>query len=119
MEDPARARQGYRDAGLAMVRRWTRRSIAAGVILSGVLAAGLAHLLPGQTADAARNVPIPLQSTEGSAAPAPDTSRSEPAARTRQRHRHRRPAPLTPPKTPPAPLPAPLPTEPHAISGGS
>jgi hypothetical protein len=42
--------QARRDRGLAQIGRWTRYSVAAGVVLSGVFTAGIAHLLPGRPA---------------------------------------------------------------------
>jgi hypothetical protein len=48
MDDPERSRRAGRDAGLTTVSRWTRRAIAGGVVLCGLLGLGVAHLLPGQ-----------------------------------------------------------------------
>ena len=48
-----------RDAGLAAVAGWTRRAVAGGVLLMGVLGAGLAHLLPGQAEPVRHDAPVP------------------------------------------------------------
>ena len=104
MNDPGRSRRRARDAGLAAVNRWTRRAVAGGVVLSGLLAAGLAHLLPGQAAVARHDAP-PSPATTGSASPEQD----EPAPRATGTGR---PAP---PRTAPRQSHA----HPHVTSGGS
>lgn len=107
MDDPVRARRRVRDAGLAMVNRWTRRAVAAGVVLCGVLGVGLAHLLPGQASAARHATPSPAESVpRGQGDP---TTRSEPPAVTGRRHT------LTPPDT----VPRPSRGDPHVTSGGS
>jgi hypothetical protein len=117
MNNLQRSRRRRRDAGMAQVGRWTRRSVATGVVLSGVLGAGLAHLLPGQAAverhtSPPATTPQPQPDTEAQTPgeprhPAPGT---EPSAR-RPKHHYS----LTPPSA------APLPTQSstHVTSGGS
>jgi hypothetical protein len=104
MHDPVRSRRRARDAGLAAVNRWTRRAVAGGVVLSGLLGAGLAHLLPGQAAVARHDSPAPAGTTSPAettspAGPGPTGRRSTlapPSAAPRRTHHH-----------------------PHATSGGS
>jgi hypothetical protein len=110
--DSERERRLYRDAGLAKVRAWTRGCVAAGVVLSGVVGAGLAHVLPGQAAVVKRSPPpatAPRQSDSTSAAPGAASSHPS------QGRRHHHPRRLAPPST--APSPADTPT--HVTSGGS
>ncbi|HEY0538760.1 MAG TPA: hypothetical protein VGD53_10325 [Actinoallomurus sp.] len=113
MTDSERERRVYRDAGLAKVRAWTRGCVAAGVVLSGVVGAGLAHVLPGQAAVVKRSSPppatAPRQSDSTSAAPG--AASSQPS----QGNRHHHPRRFAPPST--APSPAGTPT--HVTSGGS
>jgi hypothetical protein len=115
MNDPRRSR---RDAGLAAVNRWTRGAVAGGVVLAGVLGAGLAHLLPGQAAPVRHDVPSPARSappgTDDDSGRSSDDSgeSSGPAGRHHRDRRHHR---LVPPSTPPSPTHA----SPHATSGGS
>lgn len=112
MYDSVRARRRARDAGLAAVNRWTRRAVAGGVMLAGVLGAGLAHLLPGQAAVVRHDSSAPAESTRP-ATPGtgtPDTGDRGATAPPATRASH-----LTPPREPPRPAR----THPHATSGGS
>jgi hypothetical protein len=113
MADSERERRMCRDAGLAKVRAWTRGCVAAGVVLSGVVGAGLAHLLPGQAAVVKRSSPPPaaVPQQADSSSGTPDAASSQPT----QRRRHHRPRRLAPPST--APSPADTPT--HVTSGGT
>jgi hypothetical protein len=120
MHDPVRNRRRTRDAGLAAVDRWTRRAVAGGVVLSGLLAAGLAHLLPGQAAVVRHDTPAPA----GTTAPVPsatqgDSGDSEDSGDSGDSEgsgeRTRRPTTLAPPSAAPRPTHRP----PHATSGGS
>jgi hypothetical protein len=122
MEHPDRSRPRRRDAGLTKVTAWTRRAVGVGVVLSGVLAAGVAHLLPGQAAD---RPSAGTAASEQSAAPAtPPTTDSSPSgstgstgsSRPHRSHRHHLAPPTTAPAAPPS-VPDPQPT--HATSGGS
>ncbi|MDN3359790.1 hypothetical protein [Actinomadura sp. DC4] len=106
--NPGSSRQGARDAGLAMVNRWTRRAVAGGVVLCGVLGLGLAHLLPGQAAVARHDSPAPA-GTDGRASPDPDDPPPRSAPSADRRHS------LTPPRT----VPRPSHGRPHVTSGGS
>jgi hypothetical protein len=113
MADSERERRMYRDAGLAKVRAWTRGCVAAGVVLSGVVGAGLAHLLPGQAAVVNRSSPPPAAAPQqsDSTSATPDAAPSQPS----KGRRHHHPRRLAPPST--APSPADTPT--HVTSGGS
>jgi hypothetical protein len=102
MHDPVRSRRRARDAGLAAVNRWTRRAVAGGVVLSGLLGAGLAHLLPGQAATTGHSSPA---ATTPPAAPEPSGSPTPSAERSRL--------------APPSAAPRPTHRHPHATSGGS
>jgi hypothetical protein len=97
-----------RDRGLAKVGRWTRYSVAAGVVLSGVFGAGIAHRLPGQSAAAEHPHPpaVPDQGPATPPSPGPGSVDG-----TGQKSRR-----LAPPSQ--APRPAPAQSE-HATSGGS
>ncbi|GLY85503.1 hypothetical protein [Actinoallomurus iriomotensis] len=97
-----RSRRRARDAGLAAVTRWTRRAVAAGVVLSGVLGMGLAHLLPGQAA------PSDVPSPAGTGDPSGGRASASPPAE-----------PGRPRLTPPHRAPRPSHRRPHATSGGS
>jgi hypothetical protein len=99
MKDPRRRR---RDAGLATVARWTRGAVAGGVVLAGVLSAGLAHLLPGQAAPVRPDTP-PSSAPPGTDDPVPSSAPAGP--------RHS----LTSPGSPPHRSHG----HPHATSGGS
>jgi hypothetical protein len=122
MANPERARRRRRDIGLAKVGRWTRYSIASGVVLSGVLGAGVAHVLPGQAA-AAQPKPAPKPApAEHQAANQPEDqapNQAQPSAApsaagtTHDRKKAKR---LSPPSA--APRPAPTQSQ-HATSGGS
>jgi hypothetical protein len=103
-------RRMYRDAGLAKVRAWTRRCVATGVLLSGVVGAGLAHLLPGQAAVAKGSSAPPATAPQQA-----DSASSTPHAKPSQRGRHHRPRRLVPPSTTPSPADSPT----HVTSGGS
>jgi hypothetical protein len=122
MNDPVRARRRSRDAGLAAVRTWTRRAVAGGVVLAGLLGAGLAHLLPGQAAVVGHDAPAPTgspASPDPTGSPAsPDPTRassdqggasSDPGGSTE------RPTTLAPPSA----VPRPSHHHPHVTSGGS
>jgi hypothetical protein len=128
MNDPDRWLRNRRDAGLASVGRWTRAAVAAGVVLSGVLAAGVAHLLPWQ-ADAAGGQATPAAPP---AAPAGGHTTAAPrqteddggsdgvvgddsGEHTPKAKKKRHTAPLAPPVTVPSPTQSPS----HATSGGS
>jgi hypothetical protein len=91
-----------RDMGLAQVGSWTRRAVAAGVVFCGVLGAGLADLLPGQTAV-----------TEHGSRPATSSqpATTDESAPRRVRHGHR--------LAPPAESPSPTHGATHATSGAS
>lgn len=103
MSNPERSRRRRRDLGLAQVGKWTRRAVAAGVVFSGVVGAGLAHLLPSQATVAEHRSP-PATSTE-------DPSRPATTSAPRRRHPRR----LAPPSAVPRPTHSPT----HATSGGS
>lgn len=122
MQHPERSRRRRRDNGLNQVTVWTRRAVGVGVVLSGTLAAGLAHLLPGQAAD---RPPSASAGQTGSGQPAdqatppttpgtPAPSQSASAARPHRAHHHH----LSPPTTPPAAPPS-IPQPAHTTSGGS
>jgi hypothetical protein len=111
MHDPVRNRRRTRDAGLAAVDRWTRRALAGGVVLSGLLAAGLAHLLPGQAAVVRHDTPAPA----GTTAPVPSATPGDSGDSDDSGERTRRPTTLAPPSAAPRPTHRP----PHATSGGS
>jgi hypothetical protein len=98
MNDP----RTRRDAGLAAVARWTRGAVAGGVLLAGVLGAGLAHLLPGQASDVRHATPAPVTSAP------PDVSASP-------RDGDGSPRSLAPPSASPHRGHG----HPHATSGGS
>ena len=106
--DSRRSRRGARDAGLAAVNRWTRRAVAGGVVLCGVLGMGLAHLLPGQPAVARHDSPPPAGTT-GRATPGQDDPQPGSTPSTGRRRS------LAPPRTAPRPSRG----HPHATSGGS
>lgn len=114
MSNPQRWRRNRRNAGLAQLGKWTRRAVAAGVVFSGVLAAGLAHLLPGQAAAVEHRAPHPT-----SPAATPETSEtsetSETPRTTKTRRTRRAPRRLAPPIAPPRPTP----DQTHVTSGGS
>ncbi|GAA0350213.1 hypothetical protein NE235_26490 [Actinoallomurus spadix] len=115
MQHPERSRRRRRDAGLNQVAAWTRRAVGVGIVLSGLLAAGLAHLLPGQAADRADGGPEAPVSSEPSAPPATSPS-PDGSARPHRTHRPR----LTPPATAPAAPPStPVRRPAHTTSGGS
>jgi hypothetical protein len=125
-QHPERSRRRRRDTGLNQVTVWTRRAVGIGVVLSGTLAAGLAHLLPGQAADrppSAPAAPAPSggaserpsdQATPPTAPGSPSPSAGTHSARPHRTHRHH----LTPPATAPAAPPADT-QPPHTTSGGS
>ena len=102
------SRRATRDAGLATVNRWTRRAVAGGVVLCGVLGMGLAHRLPGQAAVARHDSPPP-SGTTGRASPGQDEPLPSSAPPTDRRHS------LAPPRT----VPRPSHGHPHVTSGGS
>jgi hypothetical protein len=104
MDRGERSRRRARDAGLASVTRWTRRAVAGGVVLAGVLGMGLAHLLPGQAAPS--DVPSPAGTSDASS-PGVQESASPPAEPGRPR------------LAPPSRAPRPSHRRPHATSGGS
>lgn len=124
MQHPERSRRRRRDTGLSQVTVWTRRAVGVGVVLSGTLAAGLAHLLPGQAADRPPSAPAAPAPSGGPSdqatppttpgSPAPSPSGSTASARPHHTHHHH----LTPPSTPPAAPPS-NPQPPHTTSGGS
>ncbi|MCO5968648.1 hypothetical protein [Actinoallomurus soli] len=122
MEHPERSRRRRRDAGLHQVTVWTRRAVGVGVVLSGLLAAGLAHLLPGQAADRTHADPAAPTSSEQPATPPDDSAGpaastgSSASARPHRTHRHHLTPPATAPAAPPS-TPARRPT--HVTSGGS
>lgn len=123
MANPERAARRRRDIGLAKVGRWTRYSIATGVVLSGVLGAGVAHALPGQSQSAPKkDTPQAQPAAGGPAAQAPVTTQQSPvAAPSPAGHNgdngHKKTTKrLRPPTT--APSPSPTQTQ-HATSGGS
>jgi hypothetical protein len=109
MDDQGRSSRRTRDAGLATVERWTRRAVAGGVVLAGVLGVGLAHLLPGQAA--ARHDTRSPTGTTGSAAP----DRDDPAPGSETSPGTDRPRRLVPPSAAPRPSRG----HPHVTSGGS
>lgn len=96
-----------RDAGLTAVARWTRRAVAGGVLLAGVLGAGLAHLLPGQASEVRHETSTP-------ATPPPPEDSASPETSTSPRH-GRSPRSLAPPSA----APHRTHRHPHATSGGS
>jgi hypothetical protein len=118
MTDPGRSLRRRRDAGLAKVGTWTRTAIGAGVVFSGVLAGGFAHVLPGQAASTPQMTPTPSTAAPSATAPSPGTpsgtapTPGDHSTEPRRPHGHR----LTPPATPPHPARH---TSPHATSGGS
>ncbi|GAA4612019.1 hypothetical protein GCM10023195_51250 [Actinoallomurus liliacearum] len=122
MQHPERSRRRRRDAGLNQVTSWTRRTVGVGVVLSGLLTAGLAHLLPGQAADRPHAGPAAPTPSERPATPSTTTSSpsastgSSASARPHRTHRHHLTPPATAPAAPPS-APARRPT--HATSGGS
>ncbi|WP_433172387.1 hypothetical protein [Actinoallomurus sp. CA-150999] len=122
MHHPERSRRRRRDAGLNQVTAWTRRAVGVGVVLSGLLAAGLAHMLPGQAADRPHVGPAaPTSSgepaTPPTVSPSPsDSTGSSASARPHRTHRHHLTPPATAPAAPPS-TPSRRPT--HATSGGS
>jgi hypothetical protein len=79
------SRRATRDAGPATVNRWTRRAVARGIVLCGVLGMGLAHLLPGQAAVARHDSPPPAGTT-GRASPDQDEPLPSSAPPTDRRH---------------------------------
>ncbi len=107
-----------RDAGLAMVAAWTRGAIGAGVVFCGVLAAGLAHALPGQEVSDRQPMSATPSTSGTPVVPEPSRSvtwhRAGDDDRTLPAHRPHRPR-LTPPSVPPTPTPEPT----HTTSGGS
>jgi hypothetical protein len=113
--DSERERRVYRDAGLAKVRAWTRGCVAAGVVLSGVVGAGLAHVLPGQAAVVKRSSPPPATATAPRQGDSTSATPSAASSQPSQGRRHHHPRRLDPPST--APSPADTPT--HVTSGGS
>jgi hypothetical protein len=119
MPDSIHVRSRARDAGLAAVNRWTRRAVAGGVVLSGLLAASLAHLLPGQ-ATAARHESRAPAGTTSPTAPG-TTSPSTPAKdRSDDSDDHAEPTGGTSRLSPPAAAPRPSHhSSPHVTSGGS
>jgi hypothetical protein len=119
---PERSRRRRRDHGLNQVTVWTRRAVGFGVVLSGTLAAGLAHLLPGQAADRPPSAPATSQqpsdhatppTTPGTPTPASSGSSGTASPRPHRSHHHH----LSPPTTAPAAPSNPSPT--HTTSGGS
>lgn len=106
--DSRRSRRSARDAGLATVNRWTRRAVAGGAVLCGVLGMGLAHLLPGQAAVARHDSPPPADTT-GRATPDRDEPPPDSAPAAGRRHS------LAPPRTAPHRSHG----HPHITSGGS
>jgi hypothetical protein len=116
MPDPIHVRSRARDAGLAAVNRWTRRAVAGGVVLSGLLAASLAHLLPGQAAAARHDSTVPAGTTSP-AAPGSTSPSTSPRDRSDD---HARPTGGTSRLTPPSVAPRPSHHgSPHVTSGGS
>lgn len=83
--NPGHSRRAARDAGLATVNRWTRRAVAGGVVLCGVLGMDLAHLLPGQAAVALHDSPAPAGAT-GRASSDQDEPLPSSAPATGRRH---------------------------------
>ncbi|MCO5993150.1 hypothetical protein [Actinoallomurus rhizosphaericola] len=121
MEHPERSRRRRRDAGLHQVTVWTRRAVGVGVVLSGLLVAGLAHLLPGQAADRTHADPATPAPSEQPATPpddsaGPTASTGSASARPHRTHRHHLTPPATAPAAPPS-TPTRRPT--HVTSGGS
>jgi hypothetical protein len=108
-----------RDTGLAMVATWTRGAIGAGVVFCGVLAAGLAHALPGQEVSDRQPAPATSSTPATPAVPRPSRSVTRHQAgddgRMRPVHRRHHHPRLTPPQAPPSPTPDPT----HTTSGGS
>jgi hypothetical protein len=107
MTNPELSQRRRRDAGLAKVGTWTRRSVAVGIVLSGVLGAGFAYMLPGQAAVVKHSSPAPAPSPADTPTP-----RAKPSKATQHKHQARR---LAPPSA--APRPTQRPT--HVTSGGS
>jgi hypothetical protein len=119
MANPERGARRRRDIGLAKVGRWTRYSVAAGVVVSGVLGAGIAHALPGQSATKQDSTPAKPAANGPAQAPvsteqSPDQAPSTPVGKTHEQKRTAKR--LSPPAT--APSPSPSQTQ-HATSGGS
>ncbi|HEY7485767.1 MAG TPA: hypothetical protein VH912_14980 [Streptosporangiaceae bacterium] len=101
MYDHQRRRHSRRrDSGLAQIGAWTRRSIAAGVVLAAGLAAWAAHALPGQAASSSSPQAPPSESST-SGEPSPTVSDDGGG--------------LAPPYQPPAPSHG----RSHVTSGGS
>jgi hypothetical protein len=100
MPDSERARLRRRTAGLRLVRSWTRRAVAGGVVLSAALAAGLAYVLPGQ---AAHQSATAATSPTATARPSPHATRDDHSARhhSESHKRHRTHHRLTPPSAAP------------------
>ncbi|HEY7485611.1 MAG TPA: hypothetical protein VH912_14195 [Streptosporangiaceae bacterium] len=104
MYDHQRRRQfRRRDSGLAQIGAWTRRSIAAGVVLAAGLAAWAAHAFPGQAASSPST-----QTSQTSPAPTASAQSREPAVPDDGET-------LAPPAQPPAPAQGGS----HVTSGGS
>lgn len=112
MTNPERSQRRRRDAGLAKVGTWTRRSVAIGVVLSGVLGAGFANLLPGEAAVVKHSSPPPAPSPA-----APEHADSPPprAKPSKGTGHNRHPRRLAPPSVAPRPTRSPT----HVTSGGS
>lgn len=122
MPDPIHARSRARDAGLAAVNRWTRRAVAGGVVLSGLLAGGLAHLLPGQAVEARHDSTAPAGTTSPPApgSPSPSTGRSDDSDDdSDDSTEHAKPTRSTSRIAPPSAVPRPSHSSPHVTSGGS
>jgi hypothetical protein len=114
MPNPIHVRSRARDAGLAAVNRWTRRAVAGGVVLSGLLAASLAHLLPGQAAAARHDSTAPAGTTSPST---PTTGGSDDSDDSTE---HAKPTKGTSRLAPPSSAPRPSHhSSPHVTSGGS
>lgn len=114
MSNRERSRRVRRDIGLIKVGRWTRRAVAAGVVFSGVLGAGLAHLLPGQAAVVSHDSP-PAASPEETSPSDPATTDPATTEAPRRHHPRHHPRRLAPPSV----APSPTQDSTQATSGGS